>query len=77
MSFKYRIIWVNINKGKQEWCDVDNQHIAVFIAKKKLSDGMQNVIIQVTSDNSVMSDPNDASWPAIDIETTELNNEII
>ena len=61
MKFNYRIIWVNTVKNRQEWCDVDNQGIALFIAKKKVSDGMRDVLIQVTGDSSIQSDPDDAS----------------
>jgi len=60
MKFKYRIIWVNTVKGKQEYVDIDDQHIVLFVAKKKVSDGMQGVIIQVSGDPS-MTDPDDAS----------------
>ena len=50
MKFKYRIIWTNIEKNRQEWVDIDNQHIALFVAKKKVADGMQDVLIQVTGE---------------------------
>jgi len=59
MKFKYRVIWTNMSKNRQEWRDVDDQSIAVFIAKKKVNDGMQNVLIQVTSESG--DNPNDVS----------------
>jgi hypothetical protein len=48
-----------MSKNRQEWCDVDDQSIAVFIAKKKVNDGMPNVLIQVTGEPG--DNPNDAS----------------
>lgn len=74
MKFKYRVIWTNINKNRQEWVDIDSQHIALFVAKKKVADGMQNVLIQVTGDHSIM-DTEDTSWPAIDADTFEAENK--
>lgn len=68
MKFKYRIIWTNTEKNRQEWCDISDQHIVLFIAKQKVSLGMQNVLIQLTSEWG--DDPEDASWPAIDAEIT-------
>ena len=59
MKFKYRVIWTNMAKNRQEWCDIDEQHIALFVAKKKASEGMQNVLIQVTAENG--NDPEDVS----------------
>ena len=59
MKFKYRVIWTNMSKNRQEWCDIDEQHIALFVAKKKVNDGMQNVLIQVTSESG--NDPEDVS----------------
>jgi hypothetical protein len=50
MKFKYRIIWTNVEKNRQEWVDMPDQNIAIFVAKKKVSEGMQNVIIQVTGE---------------------------
>ena len=50
MKFKYRIIWTNTAKNKQEWCDMSEQNIAIFIAKQKVRVGMQDVIIQVTAE---------------------------
>ena len=50
-----------------------DQHTALFIAKKKVSDGMQNVIIQVTGEWGI--DPDDVSWPAIDAEIEEVKRE--
>ena len=73
MRFKYRIIWTNVEKNRQEWVDIPDQHIALFIAKKKVSDGMQNVLIQVTGEWG--DDPNDTSWPAIDAEIEEAKGE--
>lgn len=48
MKFNYRIIYFDPTKNRQEYVDMDNQNIAIFIAKKKVRDGMQNVIIQLT-----------------------------
>jgi hypothetical protein len=59
MKFKYRVIWTNIGKNRQEWCDINDQHIALFVAKKKCSDGMQNVVIQIISESG--DDPDDVS----------------
>lgn len=73
MKFKYRIIWTNINKNRQEWVDIDSQHIALFVAKKKVADGMQNVLIQVTGESG--DDQNDNSWPAINAEIEEAKGE--
>lgn len=73
MRFKYRIIWVNTWKNKQERCDVDDQNIALFVAKQKVSSGMQNVIIQVNGESG--DDPDDTSWPAIEAETEEIKKE--
>lgn len=73
MRFKYRIIWVNTWKNKQERCDVDDQSIALFVAKQKVSSGMQNVIIQVDGESG--DDPDDTSWPAIEAETEEIKKE--
>lgn len=53
-----------MSKNRQEWCDMTEQNIAIFVAKKKVADGMQNVLIQVTGEPG--DDPNDTSWPAID-----------
>ena len=64
MIFKYKVIWFNNVKNRQEAADVDDQYVALFIAKKKLADGMQNVIIQLFPEWG--SDPDDATWPAID-----------
>lgn len=50
MKFKYRVVWVNINKNRQEWVDINNQHIALFVAKQKISEGMQDVLIQITGE---------------------------
>jgi len=77
MKFTYRIIWVNPAKNRQEMCDMSDQHIALFVAKKKVSDGMQDVFIQVIGDASIQSDPDDASWPAIDATTDDAENKII
>ena len=44
---KYRIIWVNTAKNRQERCDVNDQNIALVVAKQNVSLGTQNVIIQV------------------------------
>ena len=46
--FNYRIIYFDPTKNRQEYVDMDNQNIAIFIAKKKVRDGMQDVIIQVS-----------------------------
>lgn len=46
--FNYRIIYFDPTKNREEYVDMDNQNIAIFIAKKKVRDGMQNVIIQVS-----------------------------
>jgi len=46
-------------KNRQEWCDINEQHIALFVAKKKVSEGMQNVLIQITTENG--DDPDDIS----------------
>lgn len=73
MKFKYRIIWTNINKNRQEWVDIDAQYIALFVAKKKVANGMQNVLIQVTGEPG--DDPDDTSWPAIDAEIEEAKGE--
>ena len=73
MKFKYRIIWTDTSKNRQEWCDMSDQNIAIFVAKKKVNDGMQNVIIQVTGEWG--TDPNDVSWPAIDAEIEEVKGE--
>ena len=77
MKFSYRVIWVDTVKNKQRFVDIDDQHIAVFIAKKKVSDGMQNVVIQVLGDRTAMSDLNDVSWPAIDVDISDIENEVI
>ena len=61
MKFSYRVIWVDTVKNRQRFVDIDDQDIAVFIAKKKVNDGMQNVVIQILGDRTVMSDLNDAS----------------
>ena len=73
MRFKYRIIWVNTWKNRQERCDVNDQHVALFVAKQKVSSGMQNVIIQVDGESG--DDPDDTSWPAIEAETEEIKKE--
>lgn len=70
MRFKYRIIWINVAKNRQERCDADDQNIALFVAKQKVSLGMQNVIIQVDSEPG--DDQDDTSWPAIEAETEEI-----
>ena len=62
-----------MSKNRQEWCDVDDQSIAVFVAKKKVNDGMQNVLIQVTGEPG--DNPNDASWPAVDAKIEEVKGE--
>ena len=72
MRFKYRIIWVNTWKNKQERCDVDDQNTALFVAKQKVSSGMQNVIIQVNGESG--DDPDDTSWPAIEAEEIKKEN---
>ena len=73
MRFKYRVIWINTGKNRQEKCDVDDQNIALFVAKQKVSLGMQNVIIQVYGE--LGDDPDDTSWPAIEAETEEIKKE--
>ena len=73
MRFKYRIIWVNTAKNRQERCDVNDQNIALFVAKQKVSLGMQNVIIQVDGESG--DDQDDTSWPAIEAETEEIKKE--
>ena len=73
MRFKYRIIWINTGKNRQEKCDVNDQNIALFVAKQKVSLGMQNVIIQVYGESG--DDPDDTSWPAIEAETEEIKKE--
>jgi len=50
MRFKYKVIWINPAKNKREFVDVKEQNIAIFIAKKKVNDGMQEVIINVTGE---------------------------
>lgn len=72
MRFKYRIIWLNTIKNRQERCDVDDQRVALFVAKQKVSSGMQNVIIQVDSESG--DDPDDMSWPAIEAEEIKKEN---
>ena len=64
MKFNFRVIWYNPTKGRQQSVDAEQNH-AIFIAKKKLSEGMQDVVIQVLSDYG--DNPNDPTWPAIDI----------
>ena len=49
------------------------QNIAIFVAKKKVDEGMQNVLIQVTGE--LGDDPNNISWPAIDAEIEEAKGE--
>lgn len=73
MRFKYRIIWINTGKNRQEKCDVNDQNIALFVAKQKVSLGMQNVIIQVDGESG--DDQDDTSWPAIEAETEEIKKE--
>ena len=73
MRFKYRVIWINTWKNKQERCDVDDQHVALFVAKQKVSSGMQNVIIQVDGESG--DDTDDTNWPAIEAETEEIKKE--
>ena len=65
MKFNFRVIWYNPTKDRQQSVDVD-QNQAIFIAKKKLSDGMQNVVIQVFRDYG--DNPDDPTWPAIDVD---------
>ena len=72
MRFKYRIIWINTAKNRQERCDADDQNIALFVAKQKVSSGMQNVIIQVDGESG--DDPDDTSWPAIEAEEIKKEN---
>ena len=45
----------------------------MFVAKQKVSSGMQNVIIQVYGESG--DDPDDTSWPAIEAETEEIKKE--
>ena len=72
MRFKYKIIWINTAKNRQERCDVADQNIALFVAKQKVSSGMQNVIIQVDGESG--DDPDDTSWPAIEAEEIKKEN---
>jgi len=36
MKFTFRVLWTNTIKNRQEWVDVSEQDIAIFIAKKKV-----------------------------------------
>ena len=47
MKFTFRVLWTNTIKNRQEWVDVSEQDIAIFIAKKKVRENMQNVLIQL------------------------------
>ena len=40
-----------MSKGRQDFVDIDEQNIALFIAKQKVRAGMQNVLIQVNNTN--------------------------
>lgn len=64
MKFKYRIAWINAQKNRQELVEVNSQDIAIFIAKKKVYEGMKQVLIGISGE--LGEDENDASWPAID-----------
>jgi hypothetical protein len=46
-------MWVDPEKNKQKFVDIDSQNIALFVAKKKVNDGMQDVIIQLLPDNTI------------------------
>ena len=50
--FNFRIIYFDPTKNRQEYVDMQNQNMAIFIAKKKVRDGMQNVIIEVSLNGS-------------------------
>lgn len=56
MKFNYRIAWFDANKNKREWCDMDDAAIAAFIARKKVADGMQSVVISVDAADSTTAD---------------------
>jgi len=70
MKFTYKIFWVNTTKNRRETCEVHEQNIAIFIAKKKVNDGMQEVLIQIIGENGDNLD--DAAWPAIDAKIEEI-----
>lgn len=76
MLFNYRVVWIDVTKNRQRFEDFTDQQIALFVAKKKVSEGMQDVIIQVSADQSTMADQSDVSWPAIDAEASEVSDEI-
>jgi len=53
MKFNYRVVWTDISKNRQDWCDAqDSPNIAVFVAKQKASAGMRDVFIQVICERS-------------------------
>ena len=74
MIFNCKVIWYDPQKGRRQYTDVGPSY-AIFIAKKKVAEGMQDVMIQVTGENG--DDPSDCSWPPIDVEAADIsiNNE--
>ena len=71
MRFNCRVVWFDPIKNRRQYTDVGPSY-AIFIAKKKVAEGMQDVVIQVTGEDG--DDPSDCSWPPIDVEVTEINN---
>ena len=59
-----RVLWLDPQKQKQKFVDV-GPSIAMFIAKKKIFEGMQDVTIKIYPDAKGEEEP-----PPLDIETT-------
>jgi len=67
----YRIFWINPDKQRQEVSEFEDQTIALFVAKKKVNEGMQNVVIQLFPGSQTI--PDDAI-PVVDAKIEEENN---
>ena len=64
----YRIFWINPEKQRQEVSEFEDQSIAMFVAKKKVNEGMQNVVIQLFPGSQKI--PDDAI-PVVDAEAED------
>ena len=65
VKFKYTICWVDNQAGRSPKVTVDDPNIAMYIAKKKVADGMESVIINVSRAEEGMEDE---TFPAIEVE---------
>jgi len=65
MRFLYKIAWIDPSKQTTKYLSISDSNMAMYIAKEKLSQGMQQVVIYITETTNE-DFPIDDNWKAID-----------